>query len=83
LQLLSTYVRQTTDIEASFISGTMTDLSCVVYITASCSKADMMASIWRLPERVDLSVSDDNLANVPPLELVTSLEAPDYGDMKR
>jgi len=43
----------------------------------------MMASIWRLPERVDLSVSDDNLANVPPLELVTSLEAPDYGDMKR
>jgi len=55
---------------------------CVVF-EASQSKAEMQAAVWKMPTNFDSTISDDNAANAPTLELLTKLESEeDNSDVK-
>ena len=50
---------------------------------ASQSKAEMQAAVWKMPTHFDSTISDDNAANAPTLELLTKLESEeDNSDVK-
>ena len=51
-------------------------------ITASESKAEMKAALWRLPCDFDSGQADDQSTH-PTVRLVCNLDNTDYGDMKR
>ncbi|KAK2193354.1 hypothetical protein NP493_15g05042 [Ridgeia piscesae] len=54
-----------------------------VYNKTSQSKAEMQAAVWKMPTNFDSTISDDNAANAPTLELLTKLESEeDNSDVK-
>ncbi len=51
-------------------------------VTASESKAEMKAALWRIPADFDSSANEDTSASAQSLEMLSQLDNADYGDMK-
>ena len=51
-------------------------------LTASDSRAEMLAAIWKIPSEFDNSVNDDTSASAQSLEHLCNLDSADFGDVK-